>query len=180
MRKLSESVWGDVRRRAEGQDIRKEDTIGNLAELKPVDMGGSVLWANQELVVEGECLFTWDEANELIGGQAWRLPTKKEVAELDGINRYYDKEYIYFGDDRKLAFRKSGTAFIFHGIETKLDEYKVFYGWTSEPYEFSAKSIHALVIDDYNLSYSPLNKRISDQVTKDKDSKCSVRLVKNK
>ena len=30
MRKLSESVWGDVRRRAEGQAERKEDEIDNL------------------------------------------------------------------------------------------------------------------------------------------------------
>ena len=183
MKKLSnitESIWSDIQDRSSGETVRKEDEVGNLHELKPIDMDGSVLWADKNLIYDGEELFTFHEAYELIKNSTWRLPTREEVAELDGHNRYYDSKYIYLDDDRKLSFKKCGVGYLFHGIESTLDENKVFYGWTSEKYKYSSNDVHVFVIDDFDLSSSPLDSTVNNQVTQNADSKCCIRLVKDK
>ena len=49
-------------------------------------MGGSVLWADDDLSLkDGDCYFTFDEVFELVKHSGWRLPTLEEVAELDDI-----------------------------------------------------------------------------------------------
>jgi len=184
MKKLSnitESIWSDIQDRSSGETVRKEDEVGNLHELKPIDMDGSVLWADKNLIYDREELFTFHEAYELIKNSTWRLPTREEVAELDGHNIYYDKQYIYLDDDKKLSFKKCGVEYIPKiGNPFTIDENKVFYGWTSEPYVYSTNDIHVFVIDHYELAYSPEKETINNQVTQNADSKCCVRLVKDK
>lgn len=184
MKKLSnikESVWSDIQDRNSGEVIRKEDEIGNLSHLKPVDMGGTVLWADQDLVVDGIEHFTFDEVWEIIKNSAWRLPTVKEVAELDKCQLFRDGNNVYLeSGDGKLGFQKKGVIYVFHNHPNHLDDGAVYYGWTSEPYEYSSNHIHIMVIDNSNLEHSPLNQTINSQVTQSTNSKCCVRLVKDK
>ena len=178
---IKESIWSDIQDRSTGETIRKEDEVGNIIDLKPVDMGGSVLWADKNLICDGDELFTFDEAWELIKGSNWRLPTREEVAELDGHNIYYDAQYIYLDDDKKLSFKKCGCGYTPNtGRPFTIDENKAFYGWTSEPYTYSKNDIHVFVIDHFELAYSPEKETISNQVTQSSDSKCCIRLVKDK
>ena len=60
MRKLSESVWGDIRKKSLGIEDRIEGST-NIKEMKPVDLGGSVLWADRDLAQGGKETFTYDE-----------------------------------------------------------------------------------------------------------------------
>ena len=123
--KINESTWGEMRKRSSGEVERKEDIIGNIQSLKPIDMGGSVLWADQNLIYDGEEIFTYDEANDLIYNSEWRLPTLKEVAELvDGHNIYYDSKYVYIDNPKKISFKKCGCGYPTFII----DENKCFYG----------------------------------------------------
>ena len=175
-KRINESAWGDMMRRSSGEMDRKENIIGNIKSLKPVDMGGSVFWADQNLIVDGEEIFTYNEANDLISNSEWRLPTLKEVAELYGHNIYYDSEYIYLDDDKKISFKKCGCGY---PKDIIIDNGKCFYGWTSEPYIKNPKSINVFVIDHYTLDYTGIEPA-SIPVTQDRDTKCCVRLVKNK
>jgi hypothetical protein len=178
---VKESFWGDVHKRSIGDEIRKEDEIGNLRSLKPVDMGGSVLWADQNLIYDGDEIFTFEDANNLISDSGWRLPTRKEVAELDGHNIYYDTQYIYLDDDKKLSFKKCGCGYTPKtGKPFTLDENKAFYGWTSEPYQYNSNDIHVFILDHFELTYSPEKETINNQVTQNVGTKCGVRLVKDK
>ena len=180
-KKITESIWSDIQDRSSGETIRKEDEVGNLHELKPVDMGGSVLWADKNLICDGDELFTFHEAYELIKNSTWRLPTRKEVAELDGHNIYYDTQYIYLDDDKKLSFKKCGVKYIPKiGNPFTLDESKAFYGWTSEVTKYNSNDIHVFFLNHFELAYSPENERAFNQVTQNADSKCCIRLVKNK
>ena len=58
---LKESRFVDLINKKFTGEIRKEDMIGNLQKLKPVDIGTSVLWADDDLCDGGEYLFTFDE-----------------------------------------------------------------------------------------------------------------------
>ena len=116
MKKLSESVWGDVRRRAEGITDRKENQIrGNIKDIKPVDIGCSVLWADRDFEIDGETEFLIDDVNdyEPLG---WRRPTRKEANELmtdahwdtdQGTLKGFNPNYtvtITHNDSDKLVF----------------------------------------------------------------------------
>lgn len=71
-----------------GESARKEDEINfNTNELKPVDMGGTVLWADRNLRAtntEFEEHFSFKELYEygFKFGEGWRLPTWWEYREL--------------------------------------------------------------------------------------------------
>ena len=178
---IKESIWSDIQDRSSGETVRKEDEVGNLHELKPIDMGGSVLWADKNLICDGDELFTFHEAYELIKNSNWRLPTREEVAELDGHNIYYDAKYIYLDDDKKLSFKKCGVKYVPKiGNPFTLDENKAFYGWTSEVTKYNSNYIHVFFLNHFELAYSPENERAFNQVTQNEDSKCCVRLVKDK
>lgn len=182
---INESIWSDIQDKSTGEQVRKEDNIGNIQQIKPVDMGGTVLWGDKDLEIDNQKLFTYEQTEEVIGQiKGWRLPTLKEVAELDGHNFYYDNDHIYFDDDRKLSFEKKGVGYQFGGKGSKryltTGKEKVFYGWTSEPYKYSSNDVHVFIIDNSSFNYSSLTYDINDQVTKDANSYCSIRLVKDK
>ena len=56
---LKESRFVDLINKKFTGEIRKEDMIGNLQKLKPVDIGTSVLWADDDLCDGGNYLFTF-------------------------------------------------------------------------------------------------------------------------
>ena len=178
---IRESIWGDIHRRNSGEMVRQEDGIGNIPRLKPVDMGGTVLWADQDLVVDEIEHFTFDEACDIIENSSWRLPTVKEVAELDKCQLFCDGNNVYLeSGDGKLGFQKKGVIYVFHNHPNHLDDGAVYYGWTSEPYKYSSNHIHVIIIDKNALYHSPLNQTINNQVTQSANCKCCVRLVKDK
>ena len=62
---LKESRFVDLINKKFTGEIRKEDLIGNLQKLKPVDIGTSVLWADNDLCDGSEYLFTFDELTDM-------------------------------------------------------------------------------------------------------------------
>ena len=121
MKKLSESVWGDLRKKSLGQEERIEDKIGNLKDLSPVDMGESsgVLWADTDLILnDGTYKFTYEEAeilqkkiSELPNKSLseWRLPTHDETEIIR--NFILKKSYAY--DNEKITISSSQNELIF-------------------------------------------------------------------
>ena len=113
---LNESLWSDMQRRAEGSDIRKEDEPGNIKELKPVDLGFSVLWADRDLEIGGETKVLFDDVKDMVKNFSfcgWRLPSKKEADELlsevdytcsTPDNPIGDYEIYMNHNDNKLTF----------------------------------------------------------------------------
>ncbi len=194
MKKLSnikESIWSDMQDRSSGDTIRKEDDITNIKSLVPVDMGGSVLWADNDLSLKnGDCYFSFDEVFELIKNSGWRLPTLEEVAELDVFSNIgkinpseYNDKYVIDGEDssgspRQLVFFNKG--FIHHLIKNRIiDKDKYYYGWTSDLYDNT--SAHIFTFDYFKIIHSPINnKRVVDQVIQNKIDRCCIRLVKDK
>ena len=178
--KITESVWSDMQDRGIGDLEKKEDTIGNSNILKPVDLGGSVYWADKDLVVDDQELFTFYDAVEVIRNlRGWRLPTRKEASELYGHNMYYDPNYVYLDDDRKISFKKAGAGYFNqNNMPYTLDEGRSFYGWTSE--QFQANSMHIYIIDNDEINVSPDNATQFTVICQSKDSRCSIKLVRDK
>ena len=114
---VNESIWSDIQKRSMGKQIRKEDEVGNIKNLIPVDMGGSVLWADKDLNVDDEIYFTFDEASELSHNTKWRIPTKDEANELihnSRTEKNTNEEVIIYTDNdpqTKLTFYKSGYKY---------------------------------------------------------------------
>ena len=178
MKKLSESVWMEIHKHSNGDVERKEDDT-NIRRLKPVDLGGSVLWADKDLVVRGNCLFTYDEVKAMIEDLNWRLPTRKEVAELEGHNMYYDSNYVYLDDDLKISFTKAGVGYMDHRNQPyTLDAGKSFYGWTSELYR--SNSMHFFLIENGSIDYSPDNATDMTVLCQEKTCRLCAKLVRDK
>ena len=193
---INESIWSDIQDRSTGDTIRKEDDNNNLRKLNPIDLGRhtTVYWADEDLEYDGETYFTFDEAFELIKNSEWRLPTLKEVAELDVLkihhqisdkiypNEYNDK-YVIDGKDssgrlRELVFFSKGL--IHHQVKDRItDKDRYYYGWTSDLYDNA--SAHIFTFDYFRIIHSPINnKRVVDQVIQNKIDRCCIRLVKDK
>ena len=91
------------------------------------------------------------------------------------------KNAFYLDDDKKLSFKKCGVKYVPKiGNPFTLDENKAFYGWTSEVTKYNSNDIHVFFLNHFELAYSPENERAFNQVTQNADSKCCVRLVKDK
>ena len=60
-KKITESLWSEIQDRSSGEILRKEDEIGNIKELKSVDMGGTVFWADKDLCCYDEYHFGYSE-----------------------------------------------------------------------------------------------------------------------
>ena len=79
---IDESAWGNMMRRGSGEKERREDIINsNVKDIKPVDLGLSVLWADKDLEINDEYEFTIDEIADYTP-DGWRRPTQKEADEL--------------------------------------------------------------------------------------------------
>ena len=189
---INESIWSDMQDRSSGETIRKEDDNNNLRKLKPIDLGRhtTVYWADEDLEYDGETYFTFDEAFELIKKSKWRLPTVKEVAELDVFSNIgkinpseYNDRYVIDGEDssgnpRQLVFFNKGLIYhLAKDIITDKDKY--YYGWTSDLYD--NRTAHIFSFDDFKIIHSPINnKRVVEQVIQQTIDRCCIRLVKDK
>lgn len=73
-----------------GDSMRNEEYVKfNTDETKPIDMGGSVLWADRDLEVKDgggwfyyDKYFTYDEISGVKFKDGWRIPTFDEFTEL--------------------------------------------------------------------------------------------------
>ena len=184
MKKLSESIWSEIEDRSSGDVVRKEDGLLNIRELKPVDMGGSVLWADRDLSYGDEYHFGFSDVFELVKNSGWRLPTLEEVTELDnykvktidndGPELYY--EYIIQGPS-KLEFRSRGLYYSDKTNSITDDDF--YYAWTSDLY--NNHQVHIITFDDDKIIHTkPGSRHIIDQCTNDISGKLCVRLIKNK
>ena len=99
MKRLSESIWADFRKKSLGQEERGEDFIRfNIDEMKEVDLDESIpfLWADIDLEANGETTFdreTLDMMLPKIEKTGWRLPN----GPLE-LNNNFIKVIIKLGD----------------------------------------------------------------------------------
>lgn len=196
-KKKNESVWTDMEERGTGDLLKKEDEhYCNLKALKPVDIGCSVLWAEDDLIIDDERLFLFDDVNKFISGSGWRLPTRTEV--WDMINKkggYWvgqdSYEMLYpdkiLNKNIKLIFKKSGMIYntsVSHG-HNMLSYPEEYWGWTSEECESDRSQIHCYNMRSSNgkfeIECSKLQPRnMFDTCSTDRTAKCCVRLVRDK
>ena len=132
---INESVWADIHRRSNGTQERKEDIPTNIKNIVPVDMGVSVLWADQDLEFkDGNVFFTYDEAIDCIKNTDWRLPTRKEYDELITKTQLLvntDYEYSCQGKGvtgTDLHFYKKGLKY---SDDNMVHNSTHYYSWTS-------------------------------------------------
>ena len=116
MRKLSvslkESRFVDLINKKFTRETRKEEET-NLQRLKPIDIGTSVLWADNDLCKGGNYLFTFDEVTDMLKGSEWRLPTVSEVKELKRCKKEdLDGKYIFTNNGTSLTFYGHGEIFV--------------------------------------------------------------------
>ena len=140
---IKESIWSDMQDRGTGEIKKKEDE-SNLSQLKPIDLGGSILWADRDLDVHGNDLFTVNEIQKIIKGSEWRLPTVEEAKELNGVHGYYETDGWSFGeDDNILYFTKRKY--------TDKDPGNTYVGWTSNIF-FEGKRVNVFMLEDEHLN----------------------------
>ena len=187
---IGESVWADIHKRSTGSKERKEDEFGNIKSLKPIDIGLSVIWADRDLIIDGNDYFDFNEIKELTKFlKGWRLPTLEEVAELDTIKNSYasnDNEFYFEIAGQHLGFPKAGFIRKIYSATSNTgwrsfhaDENRFYYGWTSTPYD--GGSTHILTFDEERIWHTPVNgKRITDRIIQPNRDKLCVRLVKDK
>ena len=79
---INESIWSDIQDRSMGKTVRREDEIiTNIKDIKPVDVGVSVLWADKDLEINDEKYILIDQVKNF-EKDGWRLPSKDEADEL--------------------------------------------------------------------------------------------------
>ncbi len=175
MKKLSnidESFWGDVHRRSRGDEIRKEDDITNIRDIKPVDMGVSVLWADKDLEYrDGSPYFAYDEADELIKNSGWRLPTQEEAKELFKytimIKNTAEACILEgdFDDKPQLVLNKKGYKY---GNSDEIYQETFYNAWTSS--KTYPESYYMFTVQYSKPGYVLMHYK----------NKCCVRLIKDK
>lgn len=173
MKKLSnitESIWSDMEDRGTGDVIKNEDEcITNIKNLVPIDLGGSVLWADRDLELQDETVyFTFRDVADIKKGE-WRLPTKKEANEIfskQNMKHKSNGDYVIMD---KLVFTPRG--YVSGMLNIKYDVGK-YYSWTSTPTneEYSLR-LYAITIDGTVTHIS---------TSMHSDNKICVRLVKDK
>jgi hypothetical protein len=169
---LKESRFVDLINKKFTDEIRKEDLIGNLQKLKPVDIGTSVLWADDDLCDDGEYLFTFDEVTDMLKGSEWRLPTVSEVEELKNYKiDYRDGKYIFTNNGKSLTFYPHGYINVFEKSEGIQFPHEVDC-WTADVdnYDVIRYSIFSRTLNIGSFPFPVVNK----------ESKLSARLVKDK
>ena len=141
-RKTTESVWGDIRKRGLGDEVKEEDILTNLKELVPVDMGTTVLWADKDLEYKNEndaSYFTYEEVEDIVKKSEWRIPTKDEYIELFKYTKKIkntDNVFITegdFDDKPQLIFNKKG--YMYGGDFNTINYISHYCAWTSTPHE---------------------------------------------
>ena len=160
---INESIWSDMQDRGNGTIEKKEDA-SNLSTLKPIDLGGSILWADQDLQKRGLDVFTFDEVKQIIKGSEWRLPTVDEAKELNRKGNYENNGWSFTEGDQTLYFTKrkynNGSS-------------NTYAGWTcTSKIKDENKKICIYILEDY--------RDMDDLIYPvERTSKFSARLVKD-
>ena len=180
---LKESRFVDLINKKFTGEIRKEDMIGNLQRLKPVDIGTSVLWADDDLCVNNKYLFTFDEVTNMLKDSEWRLPTVSEVKELQKYKKEYrNGEYIFTNNGTYLTFYPHG--FIYDPLPSKETAQKsdIVMGWTGDVSKYNNNYICTYIINRFSITGRNISFGISFGTTnvKSKSFLLSVRLVKDR
>ena len=141
---LKESRFVDLIDKKFTGEIRKEDIIGNLQRLEPVDIGTSVLWADDDLCVDDKYLFTFDEVTDMLKDSEWRLPTVSEVNELKKYKKYFgDDKYIFTNNGISLIFYPHGYIIVLpQSKKTMQGEDVVVVGWTADVSKYNNNYIN--------------------------------------
>lgn len=112
MKKLSESIWGDIRRRGNGSDEKKEDAFSP----DYIDFGEktTVYWATESLEIDGKVEFQFNEVKNY-NNNGWRLPTIEECGQVDWEKAKNNIIWLPGGwririDRHELLLKKSSAA----------------------------------------------------------------------
>jgi hypothetical protein len=161
LKKLTSEYFGDT--------MRKEDMLFNTGVLNPVDMGGSVLWADDDAASVGERrrYFSFKEMyeHEFKFGHGWRLPTRKEYRELfrKHVEMDLSEGDLRKGTDPEVSFTntKNGEAIVFRSLGYMISGGSglvnfgtagFFVRWTSEIADLS-DTIASAMKNPYKLVY---------------------------
>ena len=176
---LKESRFVDLINKKFTGEIRKEDKIGNLKELKPVDIETSVLWADVDLRDGDNYLFTFDEATDMLKDSEWRLPTLSEVIKLKRHKKYFrDDKYIFTNNGKSLTFYPNGYIYVLPTTKKTSQKSDIVMGWTGDVSKYNNNYICTYIINRFSIT----GRNISFGTTnvKSKSFLLSVRLVKDR
>lgn len=113
MRKASEIVfelWSKgVERNLTGEDRLEDKHVSNIKDFKEVDLGFPFVFADVDLIVDGNDDFTWYDFENLrsyIEKTGWRLPNFEEINRLffKHSSREITHDYIIFDYERKNGY----------------------------------------------------------------------------
>ena len=176
---LKESRFVDLINKKFTGEIRKEDIIGNLQRLKPVDIGTSVLWADDGLCVDDKYFFTFDEVTNMLKDSEWRLPTVSEVKELENCEKdFRDDKYIFTNNGKSLTFYPNGYIYVLPTTKKTSQKSDIVMGWTGDVSKYNNNYICTYIINRFSIT----GRNISFGTTnvKSKSFLLSVRLVKDR
>ena len=143
---LKESTWGDMVKRAEGEQIREEDVLRtNIDEMKEVDLGKDfpVYWADIDLEVNGEDVFDWEETEKIIPQiekTGWRLPkAPNEIYDMFGKDirkkdTYLTREWIPRSHG-VLSSKETGESLYFPTTNQYSESY-----WCNDDWKYHAST----------------------------------------
>ena len=99
MKKLSESIWGDIRRQADGNSVKREDDINTLDQNGFYEYLNSKYWCN----LSGHRIKSQDDIDLLVVP----LYCDKKSAEVLELNFEMEKNKVYIdhGDSFSLEYR---------------------------------------------------------------------------
>lgn len=151
MKKLSESVWGSIRKKSLGQEERQE----NAFNPDFIDFGDdtTVYWTKKNIEINGNNRFLFDEVKDY-NNNGWRLPTFEEVSQIN----WYDCEiYSHKGDtyiklqNGEFVIESAGLGNINMWMkEEKSNFMKNSYGYNNN------QGTHEFSIKRFNRNYSTL------------------------
>lgn len=161
MRKLSESVWGDLRKKSLGQVDRQEDAFNPDF----IDFGDdtTVYWSKNGLVIDDKSKFHFDEV-ENYNNNGWRLPTIDEIKQIDWENKTLTWK------DNLLHIKLSGGEFILNS--SGMNNINM---WAQQPHNNFPGSAYA-----YGYNFNNGDRSFSIKMFNRKHSNLLVLLVKDK
>ena len=172
MKKLSESIWGDIRKKSLGTEERLERK-SNVKDMVPVDLGLSVLWADRNLEINGNNKFLIDEIKDY-EPDGWRRPTREEADELLKCKWTSNRDQLtpaqIHSDGYKIVFHGNGNELIFSNCKIRI--YEEFFE-RENTHESDEWSTFAFIVD-----HTFLPQTVYGTVKLDEPAK--VRFVKDK
>lgn len=143
LKELTKEYFGDTMRREEYVEFNTDKMI-------PLDMGGSIMWADRDLEIEVggdrfkyDKYFSFDEISDIKLKDGWRLPTFDEFTELyrskTGVKRKMSVQISPYTIDKIIYSNSDGDKLDFETRGYYIDEYSdtlmsgafVFYRMTS-------------------------------------------------